>query len=126
MNIPKKRRQPKTIGIVGTRRRDTAKDYQLTLKTFLDNYQKGDMIVSGGCPKGGDSFAEMIADYYDIPIKIHKAEWGRYGKSAGFKRNVYIAQDCDILIAVVADDRKGGTEHTIREAEKLERSIILI
>ena len=101
-------------------------DYKLCEKKFLELYEEGDKIVSGGCPKGGDRFAEMIADLRDIPIKIHKAEWDKYGKAAGFKRNTYIAEDADVIIAVVAADRTGGTEDTLRKAEKMGKTIYLV
>lgn len=106
---------PKTIGIVGSRRRDSNEDFEMCLSAFERVYTKGDTIVSGGCPKGGDRFAEIIAVRYDIPIEIHYPDWDHYGRSAGLRRNTLIANDADILIAVVAADRRGGTEDTIRK-----------
>ena len=105
----------KVIGIVGSRRRNTKEDLMKVAKALGDVYEVGDTIVSGGCPQGGDRFAEILAAKQDVPIKIHRAEWGKYGRSAGFKRNIYIAQDADVLIACVAADRTGGTEDTIRK-----------
>lgn len=102
------------IGIVGSRRRDTLEDYDKTLAAFFEVYNKGDTIVSGGCPRGGDRFAELISKDEDIPIKIHRADWS-VGRHAGFLRNGLIAGDADVLIAVVAPDRTGGTEDTIRK-----------
>lgn len=110
----------KVIGIIGTRRRDTKEDYKLILEAVRDVMESDDdEIVSGGCPEGGDRFAEIIAKKYQITIKIYYPQWGKYGKSAGFKRNVLIARDADILIACVAEDRKGGTEDTISKYEAL-------
>lgn len=106
---------PKVIGIVGSRSRDSNTDLLLTTETFLDYYNEGDTIVSGGCPKGGDRFAEVIAATVGCPIHLHKAEWDKYGKGAGFYRNTFIARDADLLIAVVSAERKGGTEDTIRK-----------
>lgn len=105
----------KTIGIVGTRRRDSNADYILTNRAVLNIIKDGDWLVSGGCPKGGDRFAEMIRDNHGFSMTIHAANWGLHGRSAGFKRNGFIARDADILIAVVNPDRKGGTEDTIRK-----------
>ncbi|MFW5804256.1 MAG: hypothetical protein ACOCWG_03385, partial [bacterium] len=101
-------------------------DYKACLKAFWENYEEGDQIVSGGCPQGGDKFAEIIAKKHQIPIKIYYAQWNRIGKSAGFRRNGNIAEDCDILIAVVSSDRKGGTEDTIQKAEKMNKKVILV
>jgi len=116
----------KFIGIVGSRRRNSAEDYLLVLEAFLKIYKPWDIIVSGGCPKGADNFAEQIATAYKISIVIHRAEWDKYGKAAGFKRNTYIAQDADVLIACVASDRKGGTEDTIKKYVKLGKKELLL
>lgn len=116
----------KTIGVIGSRRRHTKEDLELCREAFLSVYKNGDKLVSGGCPQGGDNFAEQFAKEYEIPIKIHYADWGKYGKSAGFKRNTYIAQDADVLICVVHSGRTGGTEDTISKAIKLGKEIILV
>lgn len=126
---------PKVIGIVGSRRRDGSVDWVDLITVFDAVYQKGDSIVSGGCPKGGDQFAERLARQRGISITIHyprleDLEGGIDTKLAytkiNYSRNVRIAQDCDVLIALVAPDRTGGTEHTIREAKKLGKQVILV
>lgn len=129
----------KIIGIVGSRRRDTLVDFNLVEGAFRHPYEPGDRIVSGGCPQGGDRFAEIIAielaapGRYKLescflwslaqrhhlikelgaPIIIHHAHWEKHGRAAGFLRNNLIARDADLLIACVAADRTGGTEDTI-------------
>ena len=115
----------KVIGIIGSRR-STTEDYVKCRKAFFEIYEEGDTIVSGGCPKGGDKFAEWLARAVGCTITIHHANWEKYGKRAGFVRNDYIARDCDILIAVVASDRMGGAENTISTATKLGKKIILV
>jgi predicted Rossmann fold nucleotide-binding protein DprA/Smf involved in DNA uptake len=116
----------KTIGIIGSRRRNTKEDLDACRTVFKSIYEKGDRLVSGGCPKGGDFFCEIFAKEYDIPIRIHKAEWDKYGKAAGFKRNTYIAEDADVLICVCHADRTGGTEDTVKKAEKMGKTIIIV
>lgn len=69
----------KCIGIVGSRRRDSDEDYQACLAAFLAIYKPGDLIVSGGCPQGGDRFAEVIADEMGIPIKINYPDKSKLG-----------------------------------------------
>ena len=103
------------IGIIGSRRRNNVTDYLEIVKQFKKIYTPGDTIVSGGCPNGGDKFAEDIAKAYQIPITIYYAQWNKLGKSAGFARNTDIARDADILIACVVEDRTGGTEDTIKK-----------
>ena len=108
----------KNIIIIGSRRRDTTEDFIKTKKCFLGIYEKGDMIVSGGCPKGGDRFAEILAREYDVPIKIFRAEWTTWGRTAGFIRNTDIAKSGNRIIACVAPDRTGGTEDTVKKFKK--------
>lgn len=120
------------IGIVGSRRRNSNRDLYRTHQVFSLYVQKygtdNITIISGGCPKGGDKFAEILAEKNNIPIVIHKADWKKHGKVAGFIRNTYIAQDSDVLIAVVSEDRLGGTEDTIKKFHKFhpEGKLILI
>ena len=106
----------KVIGIIGTRRRDSQKDLKLVEEAFLSVFDEADVtICSGLCPKGGDRFAVILANKYKTKKLWYPADWETYGKSAGFKRNIYIARDSDILIACVAKDRTGGTEDTIKK-----------
>lgn len=101
------------IGIIGSRRRDSRVDRAKVINAFNDLYQSGDMIVSGGCPKGGDRFAEVIAKTDGVPILIFYPNWKKFGRGAAFVRNKSVADMADIMIACVAEDRKGGTEDTI-------------
>ncbi len=108
-----------------SRRRDTDEDFRLCLAKFEELYKPGDVIVSGGCPKGGDKFAEIIARSKGITIIIHHANWSK-GRFAGFERNTDIAKDCTVLIAVVAADRTGGTEDTVTKALRLNKTVHLV
>jgi len=113
------------IGIVGSRRRNKKDDYGAIRKAFLEVWEKAEEsllegeftleIVSGGCPQGGDQFAEILSDAYGVPITVFPAQWDKHGKAAGFIRNTDIADNSDVLIACVASDRKGGTEDTIKK-----------
>lgn len=117
---------PKTIGIVGSRRRNTANDMVYMLVEFDKLFEVGDRIVSGGCPTGGDSFAESLAKTRGLTITIHYPDWNGLKKAAGFARNSKIAEDCDVLIAVVAKDRTGGTEDTVKKVKKLGKRVVLV
>lgn len=129
----------KTIGIIGTRSRDTQADFLKVEEAFFKVYEEGDMICSGGCHTGGDRFAEIIADEYGIPIKIHKPDKSKLDPEKmkinprwayaeiNYARNTLVAQDSNIIIACVAENRKGGTEDTIKKYIKFwEREPILV
>lgn len=112
----------KKIGIVGSRRRDNPEAYNKVEELFLDIYEDGDWIISGGCAKGGDRFAQVIAKKFGVPILIFYPKWEKYKAGAGFVRNRAIADHSDILIACVAKDRKGGTENTISNFHKFNKT----
>ena len=123
----------KTLGIIGSRRRDSKSDLEATRKIFNDIYEDGDTIVSGHCPKGGDTFAEIFAKELNLTEKngkliLHRPDWETHGKAAGFVRNTYIAKDADTIIALLPNDgsHSYGTEDTIKKAIKLGKQIILV
>jgi len=115
------------IGIVGSRRRNTQRDFELVDKALHICYNHGDEIVSGGCKQGGDYFAEVMSKMYNIKIIIHYPDKSKLDPEKmkinprwayaeiNYARNTLIANDADILIACVASDRKGGTEDTIKK-----------
>ena len=96
------------IGIVGSRRRDEQDDFLAVAKALQSllelKLQPNEevILVSGGCPKGGDRFAEDLAKQLGYEMVIHPADWKRYGRGAGFVRNTDIATGSDYLIACVA------------------------
>ena len=117
----------KKIIIIGTRRRDTQEDYKTVYNEFKKWYDNGDIIVSGGCKKCGDRFAEVIAKKLDIPIVIHYPEKIPYGypryayAKANYERNTVVANESEedtVTIACVSPNRKGGTEDTIKKIQK--------
>ena len=118
----------KIIGIVGSRRHNTKEDRLNVEARFWLTHEEGDWICSGGCKEGADSFADKIARKTGIPILTLYANWNKFGKAAGPIRNKKIAEQSDVLIACVAEDRKGGTESTIEAFIKFrkEKHLFLI
>jgi len=105
------------VGIIGARIRDSANDYNAVLEAFFTLCPCPDdvHIVSGGCPQGGDRFAEQIAKAHGIPITIYHPNWRLNRQRAGFMRNTTIARESDYLIACVSQLGHGGTEDTIKK-----------
>lgn len=125
----------KKIIIIGSRRRDNDSDYHQVYNEFKKWYDNGDVIISGGCPKGGDRFAEIIARKLNMTeengqLVIHKPDQNKKpepgshkGKWAKwfYERNTIVAQEADpntVVIACVSPNRKGGTEDTLRKIER--------
>jgi hypothetical protein len=73
-------------------------------------------VISGGA-RGVDTLGENWATDHGITFKRFPALWGDYGRSAGYKRNVVMAQNADALIALWNGSSK-GTKHMIDIAKK--------
>ena len=71
-------------------------------------------IVSGAY-NGADLLGERYANERDYPIKQFPADWRRYRKSAGLKRNIEMAAYADALIAFW-DGKSKGTKNMIDRA----------
>jgi hypothetical protein len=73
-------------------------------------------IISGGA-RGVDSLAKRYATEHDIKLIEFPADWQKFGKSAGPKRNTQIVEACDHLIAFPSKEGR-GTQDSIAKAEK--------
>lgn len=75
--------------------------------------------VVSGCAKGADSYGELLAEEYNVPVKRFPAKWkdlnGYFDSAAGFKRNEQMAEYADALIAV--NKGTSGTADMIRRAK---------
>lgn len=72
-------------------------------------------IISGAA-RGVDRLGEVYAEQNNIPIERYPAEWDKYGKSAGYRRNKQMVEVADAVIAVW-DGTSKGTAHTINIAK---------
>jgi hypothetical protein len=106
------------IAIVGSR--DFPDDLRIVIYEAIKQahwiYAEKLTIVSGGA-RGPDTMGEEIAKELGIPTIIHLPDWNRYGKRAGFIRNMDIVRDANIVYAFFAPGPKSkGTSHTVNEA----------
>lgn len=81
-------------------------------------------IVSGGA-RGADRLSEKFAEEFDLDVKIFLAEWHKYGKSAGYRRNAEIVDHATELVAFW-DGKSKGTEHSINLARKAGKKVVVI
>lgn len=80
-------------------------------------HRKPTAIISGTA-RGVDRMGEQYAKERGVPVKQFPANWEKYGKSAGYRRNEEMAQCADALIAVW-DGQSKGTKHMIDTAKKM-------
>lgn len=72
-----------------------------------------------GMAQGVDLHGKSWAEHYGLPVDpypVSREEWRRYGKAAGYRRNVRMAENADALIAIY-DGKSRGTAHMIDIAE---------
>lgn len=69
-------------------------------------------------PKGVDRFAYQEAQKLGLALETHPAEWEKFGKGAGFRRNTEMAQLGADLCLAFHNGRSSGTKHMIEQAEK--------
>ena len=74
------------------------------------------MIVSGGA-KGVDSLGEIFAKEMGLDIVVFPADWKKYGRSAGPKRNAQMADYATHLLSFWDGESK-GTKSMISLAKK--------
>ena len=73
-------------------------------------------IVCGEA-RGADTLGRRWAEEHGIPVDSFPADWDRYGKSAGYRRNEEMARYADALIAFW-DGKSRGTKNMIEIAQK--------
>lgn len=76
-------------------------------------------VISGDA-RGVDKLGAAWAKQNKIPVQLMPADWERYGRAAGFRRNRQMAHAGDALIAVW-DGSSRGTADMIRQMEKLKK-----
>ncbi len=108
------------IAIVGSRNYN----FLHQVRKFVRTLPQGTVVVSGGA-RGVDDIAEREAAKCGLETKIFPADWDRYGKSAGYKRNVQIVDYSDMIVAFWVAGSK-GTRHTIDIAKDKNKFLMVI
>lgn len=102
--------------IAGSR---TFNNFDLLLEK-CDHYlqaQAPNVEIVSGQATGADKLGETYAQLKGYPIAKFPADWDTHGKSAGYKRNVRMAEYADALIAFW-DGKSKGTKHMINIARE--------
>lgn len=115
--------------IAGTR---SFNDYELLRNIVSTLFMKrhcwtidwNEEIVSGAAP-GADTLAVRYATEADIPFKVFPADWKKYGRSAGPRRNRQMAEYADAAI-VFWDGKSRGTQNMIQQMRELGKPVEVI
>lgn len=100
--------KPFRLLVTGSR---TWTDAGVIAGVLAGHYRDGAVLVSGACPHGADALAE---DYWALlggEVERHPAEWTKYGKRAGFRRNAEMVNAGATLCAAFIKDNSPGASH---------------
>lgn len=81
-------------------------------------------VVSGGA-RGADILGEYYAKHYKQDCTVIPAKWEEFGKSAGYRRNVEMAEYADACI-VFWDGHSKGTLNMINIAKRYKMPLRII
>jgi len=79
--------------------------------------EQNEIEIVSGTANGADKLGEKFAVDNGYPIKQFPADWDKFGKSAGYRRNAEMAEYADALIAFW-DGESRGTKHMIDLAKR--------
>jgi len=94
-------------------------DYQLLCQTLAPERPRITQVITGGA-RGADQLGYRWAWKHQVKHQLFRADWERFGKSAGMRRNYQMAQAGDLLLAFW-DGRSAGTQHMISCMQQLRR-----
>jgi hypothetical protein len=96
-------------------------DYEKLLSAVKLLEKKPSEILSGTA-KGVDSMGERWAKENNITVVKYPANWDKYGKSAGYRRNVEMAENADALL-LIWDGESKGSKHMLDIAQKKDMAV---
>jgi len=99
-------------------------DYQVVCRVLHAHRQQITQIITGGA-RGADRLGLHRWSWkHQVPHKLFRAEWERWGKSAGMRRNAQMAQAGDVLVAFWSLTSR-GTAHMIGEMQRLGKPVVV-
>ena len=119
--MKKNLQSPKRVVIGGCRYYHNYEDFSCFVDFCLSRIKKEHKIIilSGHCT-GVDMMAERYAKENKFDLEIYPAEWDKYGKSAGPRRNREMVLKADFIIAFW-DGKSRGTHSLIDYASNFKK-----
>lgn len=96
-------------------------DYNVVARAAAESGMQITEVVSGGA-RGVDRLGELWAKRNGLPVRRFPADWDRYGKSAGYRRNEEMGRYADALVACW-DGVSRGTKHMIDFMRRLGKPV---
>lgn len=103
-------------------------DYKKMTSIMLEYFifePEENILIAGGA-NGADSLAVAIANKHSIKKIIHKPDWDKYGKGAGFIRNQAMIDEKPNIVIAFWDGKSKGTADTINRARKNKITTLIV
>ena len=106
------------LAIVGSR---SFSDYEILEREICSHFKPEDieLVISGGAV-GTDTLAKQFANKYQINLMELLPDWNKYGKRAGYIRNIDIIGSAD-YVYIFWDGSSPGTKQDISLCKKLSK-----
>ncbi|MBE6729090.1 MAG: DUF2493 domain-containing protein [Ruminococcaceae bacterium] len=113
----------KRVVIAGCRDYDDYGYAKKYIDFYLSNIRKeNEIVILSGCASGADAIGERYAKENGFKVERYPADWQRFGKRAGPKRNNQMAKLCDYVICFW-DGKSRGTKSMIEFAKQYGKPI---
>ena len=108
----KKMKKENTLLVAGTRTIEAKITVQAVIYLMIKDVENLRIIT--GCAQGVDKIAREYAQRKNIKYTVYKAEWDKYGKSAGPIRNKEMAKVADQAV-IIWDGKSKGAANMIKQ-----------
>ena len=113
----------KRVIIAGCRYYNNYEEAKAFIDFCLSNIRKeNEIVILSGGARGADAIGERYAEENGFSIEKYPADWEKYGRSAGPRRNRQMAEICDYVICFWDGESK-GTRSMIKFAKQLNKPI---
>lgn len=114
------------VAIIGSRTLANDPDMERYIQKILDKHREEiTEMISGGCI-GVDEEAERMASLMGIPTNIYFPENKRWSPNGYRKRNRAMAEDCDIIYALIdMQSSSFGAGWTVNYAKQIGKKVVI-
>jgi hypothetical protein len=102
----------------------TFTDYPRLCQVLAPDRHRIMQVLTGGA-RGAEQLGYRWAWKHVVTHQLFRAEWERFGKTAGVRRNHQMAQAGDVLV-VFGDGQAPGTTHLMQCMQELGKPVVRI
>lgn len=116
--------------IAGSRDFDNYSYLESCVSKFIKEHKEYNITIISGNARGADKLGEKFGIEHGIKVHRFKADWEKFGKSAGYIRNTQMLDfiqepNCKGVVLAFWDGKSKGTKHTITNAKKRDIETII-